>query len=85
MDKYLVILPHTVEDCMKAIKQIEAVGMITHFDWGCKDGEHTGYGILEADSKAEASLVVPSGQRSQARVVKLNKFTPEEVRAMHGM
>lgn len=83
MDRYIVILPHTAEDCMKALKQIEAVGTITHFDWACKDGEHTGYVILEADSKAEAIMVVPTIQRPKAHVVKLTKFTPEDVRAMH--
>ena len=83
MDRYLVILPHTAGDCIKALKQIESIGSITHFDWACKDGEHTGYVILEATNKAEAIMVVPTIQRSKARVVKLTKFSPEDVRAMH--
>lgn len=83
MDRYIVILPHTAEECMKSLKQIESIGTITHFDWACKDGEHTGYVILEAESKSEAIMVVPTIQRSKARVVKLTKFSPEDVRAMH--
>ena len=84
MDKYMVILPHTPEECQKAIKQIEAIGAITHFDWGCMDGDHTGYVCIEADSKQEAMLVVPTIERKQARIIKLTRFSPEQVRSMHG-
>ncbi|MEK6565784.1 MAG: hypothetical protein AABZ41_03655 [Bacteroidota bacterium] len=83
MERYLVISPHTAEDCAKAIKQIESVGSLTRFDWGCKDGEHTGWVIVEADSKAEALMVVPSVERPHAKIVKLVKFSPSEVKAMH--
>lgn len=83
MDRYLIILPHTVEECKKALKQIEAIGAITHFDWGCMDGDHTGYVCIEAESKAEALLVVPTIERPQAKVIKLARFSPEQVQAMH--
>ena len=83
MDRYLVIVPHTPKDCLRAIKHVEAVGMITHFDWGCKDGDHTGYVVLEADDKNQAQMVVPSFQRPQSHVIKLTKFSPDDVKAMH--
>ena len=83
MDRYMVIIPHTKEDCKSALKQIESIGTITHFDWGCKDGEHTGWAIIEADTKAEAMLTVPTIQRRTAHVFKLTRFDPEDIRAMH--
>ncbi len=83
MERYLVILPHTPEECIKTIRQVETIGTVTHFDWGCKDGEHCGWVIIEADSKAEASMVVPAFQRTKARVVKLTRFSPEEITKMH--
>ena len=83
MDRYLVILPHTMEECAKSLQQIEAIGTITHFDWGCKDGEHTGWVIIEAENKAEALMVVPTLQRNKARTIKLTKFSPEDVRGFH--
>ena len=79
----MVVIPHTTEECRRALKQIEAIGAITHFDWGCKDGDHTGWAIIEATSKAEAMMSVPTVQRAKARVVKLTSFSPDEVRAMH--
>lgn len=84
MDRYIVIIPHTAEECVQALQQVESIGTITHFDWGCKDGEHTGWAIIEADNKAEAMLTVPTIQRRKARVFKLNRFDSEDVRAMHG-
>ena len=83
MDRYLVISPHTGEDCTKIVKQVEAMGYITHFDWGCRDGEHTGWAIIEADSKAEALLTVPSSHRPTARAVKLVKFSPKDAESKH--
>jgi hypothetical protein len=39
--------------------------------------------IIEAENEAQARMVVPSMSRKEARVVKLNKFTPEMLRAGH--
>ena len=84
MDRYLVVSPHTVEDCAKAIRVIEAAGSFTRWDWGCKDGEHCGWVVVEADNRDQAMLAVPSIERHKARAVKLTRFTPEEVKKMHG-
>lgn len=83
MKRYLVISHHTGADCIKALKETLAIGYLTHFDWGCKDGDHTGWVILEAADKAQAILSVPTFLRGEARVVELTKFQPESVRAMH--
>ena len=83
MPTYLITSPHTQEDCTHVLQDLLATGYLTHFDWGCKDGEHTGWAIIEATNKAEAMLAVPSFARGSARVVQIAKFTPEEVRGMH--
>ena len=83
MERYIVIAPHTKGDCTKTLRQIEAMGYITHFDWGCKDGEHCGWAVIEAESPAKALLVVPAFDRHNAKAVRLAKFSPQEVRSMH--
>ncbi len=83
MKKFLVISDHTAEDCVKALKEVLAIGYLTHFDWGCKDGVHTGWAILEANDKAEAMMSVPTFLRGQAKVVQLTKYQAEKVLAMH--
>lgn len=83
MDRYLVSSPHTEQDCKQALKEIHAVGYITHFEWGCKDGDHTGWVILEAENAQQALMVVPAVQRNKAKAVKLVKFTPADIMGMH--
>ncbi len=83
MDRFLVISPHTAEECKDAIQQVLAAGYLTHFDWGCMDGDHTGWATIEADNKKEALMVVPSKQRPAARVVRLVKFSADESRKIH--
>jgi hypothetical protein len=83
MDRFLIISPHTAADCVNALKEIHAAGYITHFDWGCKDGDHTGWVVLEASNAKEALMVVPSMQRSKARAVRLVKFSPSDIDKLH--
>ena len=83
MDRFLVVSPHTNEDCMNALKQVLAAGYLTHFEWWCMDGDHTGWVILEAENAKEALMVVPTGQRRNAKAIKLVKFSVEEVQQMH--
>jgi hypothetical protein len=83
MKRYLVISNHTAKDCVLAVKETLAIGYLTHFDWGCKDGVHTGWAILEAEDKAQAMMSVPTFLRGQAQVVQILKFKPEKVAALH--
>lgn len=84
MKWYLIESPHTSEECLQTLQQVLAAGYLTHFYWGCKAGDHTGYVILEADTKEEALLAVPAFVRQKAQVVELVRFDPAEVKAMHG-
>ena len=79
MDRYLVETPHTAQDCKMLVQQLYAMGYLHHFDWGCLDGVHSGWAIIEAESEAQARLVVPSLLRSKARVIKLCKFSDTNI------
>jgi hypothetical protein len=83
MDRYLIETAHTKEDCLHALDLILAHGFITHYDWGCKVGIHKGWVIVEADSSSEALLSVPPLIRDKATVIKLNKYSPEEIQVFH--
>ena len=43
------------------------------------DGEHKGWVIVEVDNKEEALGILPPIYRSVAKIVKLNKFSLEEI------
>jgi hypothetical protein len=83
MSRYMVVTPHKDKECLKLVEWVQAQGYLHQFDWGCGDGEHCGWAILEADDAEKAKLVVPPILREKARVFKLNKYKDEDVIAAH--
>jgi hypothetical protein len=51
-------------------------------DWGCKDGVHKAWIVVEVDSKEEARGIIPPAFRVQASVVQLNAFSKEEIESV---
>ncbi|MDO8549457.1 MAG: hypothetical protein Q7S39_04790 [Ignavibacteria bacterium] len=83
MNRYLIETTHTKEDCLHVLDLVLAHGFITHYDWGCEEGIHTGWAVVEADSSAEALLSVPPFIREKARAIKLKKYSPEVIQSFH--
>jgi hypothetical protein len=83
MERFLIAVDHEAEPvaCINAIQILFATGshFLTQADFGCKDGQHTAWIIVEGNSKEEVRLILPPVYRAGARIVKLNKFTPEEL------
>jgi hypothetical protein len=83
MARFLIELPHEPETvaCLRAVRVLVDTGShyLTNADFGCFDGEHKAWMIVEVDSKEEARSILPPIYRSQAKIVKLNKFSVEEV------
>ena len=79
MDRFLVESPHTIKDCKLAVKLVQSLGYLNNFDWGCEDGVHTGWAVIEAENASQALGVVPSLVRDKARAVKLSKFESKMV------
>lgn len=78
MKRFIVISPHTSEECKMAVKQFREhnPGFLTHFEWGCKDNDHTAYVIIEAENHENAALSVPPFFRKKTKVVRLTYFDP---------
>jgi hypothetical protein len=74
MDRFLVESPHAFPKCKLAVKLIQSAGYLNNFDFGCKDGVHIGWAVIEAENAAQALAVVPAMIRDKARAIKLNKF-----------
>ena len=79
MNRFLIESSHTAHECKLAIKQVLSLGYLNNFDWGCEDGIHTGWAVVEAENAAQALGVVPALVRNKAKAVKLAKFEPEIV------
>jgi hypothetical protein len=85
MARYLIESPHTPEECLQVLDGIlmMGTGLLDKFDFGCQEGEHTGWAVVEAGSDSAARNMVPAFVRSKARIVKVSKFTPQQIRAAH--
>lgn len=84
-NSFLVISPHTPEECISALDEVAAQGKeaLEHWEWGCMAGDHTGYGKIEADREASALREVPEMVREKARAVRVSRFTMDEIRSLH--
>ena len=74
MNRYLIESPHAADDCDAIIREIHAAGYLHYFEWGCHDGAHCGWAIIETDNREHARQIVPWQIRDKARIVKLEKF-----------
>ena len=83
MPRFLIEVPHEEETvaCIRAIQVLFETGshFITNADFGCKDGVHKAWLVVEVDSKEEATMIVPPVYRESSTVIQLNYFTPEEL------
>jgi hypothetical protein len=83
MARFLIETPHREQDCLNVIQLVHAQGYLTHFDWGCMNGVHTGWAVIEADNELEARMAVPPLVRGQARIVKVTKLDAAMLAQVH--
>ena len=79
MARYLVEVPHDnrKEACVMAVRAFLETGshFVTGADWGCSDGEHKAWMIVDVGSKDEARSILPPLFRNSAKVTSLEQFT----------
>jgi hypothetical protein len=83
MARFLIEVPHEAEPraCALAIQLLLQTGShyLTHVEYGCFDGVHTGWLIVDVDNREEARRILPPVYRARAKIVKLAKFSLEEI------
>jgi hypothetical protein len=83
MERFMIEVPHGSDkyDCLKTIEVFLKSGshFLANADWGCVDGEHKAWFIIEAENRDQALMVVPPLFRSIAKVVLLRKNKLQEI------
>jgi hypothetical protein len=83
MSKYLIEVQHDAKklECARAVAVFLQSGshFIANAEWGCMDGEHKAWIIIDADNKEEARCIIPPAFRAHVKIVTLNRFTLEEI------
>jgi hypothetical protein len=88
MTKFLIEVPHEPERlaCARVVHAFLSSG--SHFlaqaDWGCKDGNHSAWMIVDVATKEDARTIVPPPLRSEARIIGLNKFIIDDIKDILG-
>ena len=83
MARFLIEVQHdaTPGECGRAIELL--LGSGSHFvsgaDWGCSDGVHKSWMIVNVDTKKDAMALVPPAYRSRTMIVMLTKFTIDDL------
>lgn len=90
MARFLIEVPHDdkKDACERAIRVFQETGShyMTQADWGCHDGEHKAWIVVELENKDEARAILPPIFRQAAKIVTLEKFTmadAEEIKDQH--
>jgi hypothetical protein len=83
MGKFLIEVPYDASEtsCLKVVQIFYATGshFLTRAEWGCKNGEHCAWLLVEVDDMHQARQILPAAFRSKARIVALKKWTREEM------
>ena len=83
MARFLIEVPHEGDKlaCAKVVQVFLSAGshLLSQSDWGCMDGNHSAWIIVDVDSKESALQLIPPVFRGQAKIVALNKFTMEQI------
>ena len=86
MAKFLIEVSHKAEKsaCLRAAQILLKSGshFVTNADFGCLDGEHKAWIIVDVFDKEEAKNILPTEYRTTAKIIKLNKFNLSEIEEM---
>lgn len=83
MERYLIEVPHSSDkyECLKAMQVFLKTGshFLANADWGCSDGEHKAWFIIDVEKRDEARMIIPPVFRNQAKITLLRKVKLMEV------
>ena len=83
MEKFLIEVPHEGDQasCSRTVQDFLASGshFVTNAEWGCKDGDHRAWLLVETENKEEALRILPASYKVNAKITKINKFTRKDM------
>lgn len=83
MEKILIEVAHEGDQgsCSRAVQDFLTSGshFVTNAEWGCKDGNHKAWLIIETENKDEALRILPPAYKANAIITKINKFTRKDM------
>lgn len=83
MAYFVVEAAHTGEECLAGLEKLlaESPALLERFQWGCKNGIHTGWATIGARNEPAARRMLPASLRDKWSVTEVTKITGEEIAA----
>ena len=87
MSNFMIETPHTKAECVRALDELVDAGgdALAKYEFGCLNGDHTGYALVEAENAAEALKLVPRLLRPKAKIIPVDRLTPDTVMGLHAL
>lgn len=83
MSRFLIEVPHADnrEECLRVVHVFLNTGshFLSNAEWGCMDGEHKAWLIVDVNSKDDARSILPPAYRQDAKITELRKFTLDKI------
>ncbi len=86
MAKFLIEVPHPADElgCARVVQVFLATGshFLTNAEWGCADGVHSCWMVVDVEGRTEARGILPPAFRAEARIIGLNRFSMDQIDAI---
>jgi len=85
MNYYFVMATHTPEQCANNLTELKDKGdaFVSKFYFGCHNGDHTCYAILQGTSEEAVRKSLPKVEQDVAKIMPVDKMTVAELQKMH--
>ena len=83
MPKFMIEVPHSADpiECARVVQVFLGTG--SHFlaqaEWGCADGVHSAYMVVDVENKQEALRIVPPQYQARTKLIGLNRFSMSDI------
>jgi hypothetical protein len=81
--KFLIEVAHNANplECARVVQVFLGTGshFLSQAEWGCADGVHSAYMVVDVESKQEALRIVPPAFHSRTKLIGLNRFSMADI------
>lgn len=85
MAAYMIELTHTPDMCLETLDRMaeKESGILDRTWWGCMDENHTGWAIVQADSKEQVVQRVRAANLEEVEITEVSRLTVKDIRKLH--
>ncbi|HEY3297871.1 MAG TPA: hypothetical protein VGK34_04375 [Armatimonadota bacterium] len=85
MPKFMMEVHHEPDEHLNSLDRIAFYNpeLLNGMKWGCRNGEHTGWVLVDANDENEAREMLPQNERNGVRLAEVDTLTEDDIARMH--